>query len=84
MPYYIATVYVLTAAADVVDGDAGLRHGVTRLWAKNTRDFEATIRDRYITDVDNQVWLGPISLSKDQARSDIRTYNQIAQGKVPD
>lgn len=66
MPYYIATVYVLTATAEAVDGDAGIRRYVQRMQAKDAIDFEYTIRDRYIVDPDNNVWFGPISLSKYQ------------------
>ena len=66
MPIYIATVYTLSAMAEAVDGDAGIRRQVHRLEARDPKDFEASIRDLYISDPDNNVWFGPIGLSKEQ------------------
>lgn len=61
MPRFRATVWVLTSAADVVDGDAGINRYITEKDAEDARDFEADIRDQYIHDVDTMVWFGPIS-----------------------
>lgn len=66
MPYYIATVYTLPATVAAVEGDAGITRRVVRMRADSARDFEMTIRDWYISDPDNDVWFGPIGLSKDQ------------------
>ena len=66
MPYYIATVYTLRASVAAAIGNAGISRRVVRMHADNKTDFELTIRDRYISDPDNDVWFGPIGLSKDQ------------------
>jgi hypothetical protein len=62
MAKFRATVWTLSAAAECVDGWEGLRRNVVELdGVESARDFEATIRDWYISDVDNGVWFGPIS-----------------------
>lgn len=58
---YRATVYVLSSVAAAVDGDEGIVRYVTEEHAESARMFEAQVRDRYIHDVDTEVWFGPIS-----------------------
>ena len=65
--YYIATFWFLSATAEAVDGYAGITRRVIRAKAENPIQFRQKIEfpflDRY---VDNQVWVGPISVSKKQ------------------
>lgn len=59
------TVWTLSAVAEVVDGDEAIRRRVMNIVAKDERDAEATVRDMYISDPDNNVWFGPFSVRKD-------------------
>lgn len=69
MKVYIATVWTLSATAMCVDGYTGICRQIVRGWAESPRDFEARIRDWYISDPDNDVWFGPIGLSKNQEKA---------------
>lgn len=66
MPRYRATVWTLSALAETVEGDAAIRRHIVERFANSKREFEASVRDDYISDPDNHVWLGPISEKPDQ------------------
>lgn len=64
MPRYRATVWTLSATAEVVDGDSAIQRNIVEREAESATDFEMTIRDEHIHNVDNNVWFGPISEKK--------------------
>lgn len=68
MRYYIGTVWFLSAMAEAVDGDSAIERTIIRRQFENEQDFILSITDEKVTfrDVDNQIWFGPISLSKEQ------------------
>lgn len=56
-----ATVWHLSGVADCVDGYAGVHRYITEEDAESPSQFEAIIRDRYLSDQDADVSFGPIS-----------------------
>lgn len=56
-----ATVWHLSSVAACVDGDAGLTRYVTEGASESADMFEAEVRDRYLSDVDADITLGPIT-----------------------
>lgn len=61
MKTFRVTVWILSAMAEAVDGDQAIERRVVEEQAESASMFEANIRDRYISDPDNNVWFGPIS-----------------------
>lgn len=70
MKFYIATVWTLSATAEAVDGDAGIQRNIVRAGAANPIEFrrglEINYMDRSGGHVDDQIWVGPVSLSRIQ------------------
>jgi hypothetical protein len=61
MPRYRATVWILTSMVGAIEGDAGISRTIIEQEAESAQDFESTIRDQYLHDVDCEVSFGPIS-----------------------
>jgi len=61
MPVFRATVWTLTAMAEDMEGDAGIRRRVIEYVTESAKTFEAAVRDNYSTAPDTRIWFGPIS-----------------------
>lgn len=67
MKYYIATVWQLSAMAEVVDGWQGITRHIVRRRAVSREEFrQAVLNPFFDQHVDNRAWIGPISVSKNQ------------------
>jgi hypothetical protein len=58
---YRATVWLLDATTEVIEGYAGIHRHILTLDADNEDHFKALVMDKLTRHVDDQFWFGPVS-----------------------